>query len=141
MMYPRQIFRKSMVFGFLVLSIVGVWMIAPTVIATNCDFADPRDPLGVDCVGGSGLTNEDPRLVVGRLIQVALGLIGIIVVVLIIWAGFRWMTSAGREDEISAAKKTLTAAVIGLLIILMAYSLTTFIIGELYNATSGRTLY
>lgn len=109
--------------------------------ATNCTFNDPNDPLGVDCVGGSGLNNEDPRVIAGRLIQVALGLIGIIVVVLIIWAGFRWMTSAGREDEITAAKKTLTAAVIGLLIILMAYSITTFVIGELFNATTGSKLY
>lgn len=117
-------------------------LLTPTVVsATGCEFADPRDPLGVDCVGGTGLNNEDPRIIVGRIIQVALGLIGIITVVLIIWAGFRWMTSAGREDEISAAKKTLSAAVIGLIIILMAYSLTTFILGELFDATMGRNLY
>jgi hypothetical protein len=110
-------------------------------IATNCAFNNPNDPLGVDCVGGTGLNNEDPRIIIGRIIQVALGLIGIIVVVLIIWAGFRWMTAAGREGEIEEAKKTLGAAVIGLVIILMAYSITTFVIGELFNATTGRKLY
>jgi TRAP-type C4-dicarboxylate transport system permease small subunit len=107
----------------------------------NCNFNDQTDPLGVNCVGGTGLNNEDPRIIIGRIIQVALGLIGIIVVVLIIWAGFRWMTAAGREEEITAAKKTITAAVIGLLIILMAYSITSFVLTELYNVTTGRNVY
>ena len=105
----------------------------------NCTFNDPDDPLGVNCASATNLSNRDPRIVAAEIIQVALGLIGIITVVLIIWAGFRWLTSAGREDEISAAKKTLAAAVIGLIIILMAYSLTTFIISELYEATQARS--
>lgn len=110
-------------------------------LAGGQQLFNPNDPLGVEFGNNSGLTNTDPRIVAGRVIQVALGLIGIIVVVLIIFAGFRWMTSAGNDDQIRDAKKMLSAAVIGLLIVLMAYSLTTFIIGELYNATAGVNLY
>lgn len=116
---------------------------APPVLASGgCEFIDPSDPLGVDCVGAGNpsLNDEDPRIIVGRIIQIALGLIGIITTVLIIWAGFRWMTSAGNDEQVTSAKKTLTAAVIGLIIIMMAYSLSSFFIDELYRATSGRVV-
>lgn len=115
-----------------------IGLFAPSITRATCGFNNPDDPLGVGCAESTGLQARDPRLIAGEIIQVALGLLGIITVVLIIWAGFRWLTSAGNGDQIEDAKKTITAAVIGLLIILMAYALTDFIITQLYEATQGR---
>ncbi len=79
------------------------------------------------------LGNADPRTVVARIINFALGFLGVIAVVLILFAGFKWMTSAGNEDKVGEAKQMLGAAVIGLIIILAAWAVTNFIISNLNN--------
>jgi len=86
-----------------------------------------------------GLSDTDPRDVVANVIQVVLGFLGTIAVVLIIVAGFQWMTAAGSEDKIAKAKKIMTAAVIGLVIVLMAYALSTFVINAIISATNPST--
>ena len=58
-----------------------------------------------------------------RIIGYILGLIGSVVLLLIIISGAMYMTSAGNEERIANSKKVLTAAVIGLGIALLAYSL------------------
>lgn len=74
-----------------------------------------------------GLPATDIRLIIANIIRIALGLIGIVLLVIIIYAGFLWMTAAGNEEQIGKAKKTLTNAVIGLAIILSAYAIVLFV--------------
>jgi len=62
--------------------------------------------------------------------------LGTIAVVLIIVAGFQWMTAAGNEEKIGKAKKLMSAAVIGLVIVLMAFALSSFIINAVITAVS-----
>ncbi|MFA6514330.1 MAG: IPT/TIG domain-containing protein [Patescibacteria group bacterium] len=86
---------------------------------------------------GGVLGADDPRTIIGRIINVGLGLLGVIALGLIIYAGFLWMTSAGEEDKIATAKKILTSAVIGLAIILASWAIATFIISRLSGAING----
>jgi hypothetical protein len=89
-------------------------------------------------IGGElGLPQGDIRVTIARIIRVAMGLIGIVMVVLIIYGGFLWMTAGGNDDQIGTAKKIITAAVIGLAIVLSAWALTNFIIDQLVAATAG----
>jgi len=84
-----------------------------------------------------GLGSEDPRVIIARVINIALGFLGIVAVVIILLAGFKWMTGGGNEDKIEEAKKLLTAGVIGLVIILAAWGIATFVVNRLYDVTSG----
>jgi len=77
---------------------------------------------------------------IAQIIQTALLFLGIIFLVLIIYAGFMWMTAAGNEDKISTAKKTMTAAIIGAAIILSAYAITYFVLNQLLVVTRGTSL-
>ena len=81
-----------------------------------------------------GLTTADIKIVAGSIIQLFLGLLGLIALVIILIAGFKWMTSGGNEEKISEARKMLGAAVIGLLIILASYAITSFILESMQNA-------
>lgn len=72
---------------------------------------------------------------IAKLVQSALGFLAIIFIILFLYAGFTWMTSAGNEDKLSTAKKTMTAAIIGLAIVLTAYAITTFVFYSLFRAT------
>ena len=51
-----------------------------------------------------------------------------------------WMTSAGNEEKIATAKKTMTAAIIGVAIVLAAYAITFFVMDQLLVATKGEGL-
>lgn len=75
-----------------------------------------------------GSANKDPRVLVADLIKTALGFLAIIAVVIVLFGGFKWMTAAGNDDKIDDAKKILSAGVIGLIIILVAWGLTTWLI-------------
>ncbi len=86
---------------------------------------------------GGSLSTSDPRAIVARIINVALGLLGVIALGLIIYAGFLWMTSAGEEEKISKAKKLLVSAVIGLGIILSSWAIASFVLDRLSDATRG----
>lgn len=89
-------------------------------------------------VGGeTGLSTTDPKIIIGNIIRTGLGVIGIILVCFIVYGGFVWMTAAGRPDQVDKAKKILINAVIGLVIILMSWSIATFVISALTTATGG----
>jgi type IV secretory pathway VirB2 component (pilin) len=72
---------------------------------------------------------------IGNIINILLGFLGVIAVVLILIAGFKWMTSQGNEEKIGEAKKLMGAGVVGLVIIFVAYALAYFIITQLATAT------
>ena len=83
------------------------------------------------------LSSTDPRTIVGRIINIALGFLGVIAVGLMTYAGFLWMTSDGDEEKITTAKKILKNAAIGLVIILSSWAIATFIISRLSGAVNG----
>lgn len=74
--------------------------------------------------------------VVGTLIRTFFMFLGTILLVIILYAGFRWMTAGGNEDQVSEAKKWLRNAIIGLAIIMFALAITYFIGEGLGGATS-----
>lgn len=78
-----------------------------------------------------------PMEIAINILSVVLTLLGVIAIIMIVYGGFKWMTSAGSDEKIKEAKKLITAAIIGLLIILMAYAITQFVINSFYSATIG----
>lgn len=120
----------------LLVSAFSLFFVIPTyAVGNECDTSG--DLLGLDCVKGSGLSSDDPRTIATRLINVSLGLLGMIATVLIVYAGFKWMTAGGNEESVKDAQKILSASVIGLIIILSAYAISRFAITNLYQATAG----
>lgn len=83
------------------------------------------------------LGSADPREIVGNLINSGLGYLGIIVVVIVLWAGFKWMTSGGKDEKVADARKTLINLIIGLVIILSAWSIVNFVIKAVSGATGS----
>lgn len=75
--------------------------------------------------------------VVGTIIKAFLGLLGIIFVILMIVAGFNWMTAGGDEAKIEKATSTIRSAVIGLIIVVAAYAITYFVFANLPGSGGG----
>ena len=72
------------------------------------------------------------------IINVALGLLGVVAVVIILVAGFKWMTAGGNDDKVTEARKMLFAGIIGLAIILSAWAIARFALNNLGTATGTK---
>lgn len=70
----------------------------------------------------------DPVTFVGNILGAVLGFTGVIFLVLMIYGGFMWMTAGGNENRITAAKKTIVAAVVGIVIVFASFYIVEFII-------------
>ena len=117
--------------GFIIASLAVLF----TTITPALAIFETGPNLGLEYGAATGLGQTDPRAVAANIINIALGLLGIISVVIIVYAGFKWMTSMGNEEAIKSAKSTLIAATIGLVIILSAYIIANFVILNIYEAT------
>jgi hypothetical protein len=71
-------------------------------------------------------------------INTVLSFLGVIFTILIIYAGFKWMTAQGSSESVTKAKGLLQNAVMGLIIVLVAYA-ASFMIFEFF-ISSGQTL-
>jgi amino acid transporter len=72
------------------------------------------------------------------VIRAALTLLGIIFLVIIVFAGYRWMTASGNEEAIQKAQSSIKRAIIGLVIVMLAYAITAFVFNQLpFGAVGG----
>ena len=122
------------------LSLVSIGQLAlalPVHAQTGQD--DPLKLLQDTGVGQGSPADAGTRLpqLVGRIIRVLIGLLGVIFLVLIVYAGFIWMLARGDSGEVDRAKDIIKSSIIGLIIVFIAYTLTGFIINAILKATTG----
>lgn len=65
--------------------------------------------------------------ITGKVINGALTLVGIIFLLLMVYAGYLWMTARGEEEPINKAKKIVQTSIIGLVLVMSAYAITVFV--------------
>lgn len=70
---------------------------------------------------------------VGLVINSVLGLLGTIFIILMIYAGFGWMTAAGNEQKTEKAISTIKHSIIGLIITLSSWAIWAFIFAAFIN--------
>jgi len=94
-------------------------------------------PYSIEDIGGTvGLGTADLKSTVINVISWVLGILALVAVVMIIIGGFQWLTAAGSEEKIEKAKKVISAAVIGLIIVLLAWAIVIFVAGTTKNVTT-----
>ena len=132
MFWHKQVFL-TFVLAFLTLTPVAVG-------ATNwLDKASEGglNTIGQDAFGQSGAPQKNLQAIIATIIKIFLGLLGIIFVVLLIIAGFKYMTAGGDEEKVKEAVAQIRNAVIGLLIVISAYAITYFITVRVIPKISG----
>ena len=89
-----------------------------------------------DVGGGAGLntTRTLPQMI-GAIINAALGLLGIVMVGIIIFAGYKWMMAQGNSDEVGKAKTMILQAVVGMIILMASYAIATFVLNAITTGT------
>jgi hypothetical protein len=89
-------------------------------------FATDTTPEGINAVAKGSFTAN-----VTTVINYFLGILGLIAVGFIIYAGVLMVTAGGNEDAIGKGRKIITYAVIGIVIILLSYTIVTFVTNAL----------
>lgn len=70
---------------------------------------------------------NDLYVKINRVVSGFLGVMAFLFFGLLSYAGVRWMTARGNEEFVTTAKESMEAAVIGLIVVMAAYAITTFI--------------
>jgi hypothetical protein len=136
----RMNVRMKQLVGFAATAAIVAATALPTVTFAQSGLTG--NDLGLNAIGGDSgikLGGGDVRTTAARIINVALGFLGIIAVVIVLIGGFKYMVSGGNEEKTSEAKNMIVAGIIGLAIILSAWAITTFVISSLLSATQEPT--
>ncbi|MBI4121962.1 MAG: hypothetical protein HY461_01385 [Parcubacteria group bacterium] len=105
---------------------ITAWVVPSAVFASAIGDALGR---AKNLAGKSGLeSDQSPETIVGSVINVIIGILGIVAVGLIIYAGSLWITAAGNEEKVTQAKTLIKQVVVGIIIVGMAYAITAFIV-------------
>jgi len=125
------------VLGILVF-VAGIFLLSKTsVLAVSTDMFAGESEAFRETVG---LSDQPLSAIVGNIINIVLSILGIVLVVLIIFGGYTWMTAGGSEEKVKKAKSILMNAGIGLLITVSAWAIAAFIISSLGEATGDGEL-
>jgi len=116
---------------------LGLFSLAPhTALAQT---ATSLISTGLENTGSTAYSSTDLTVsgFIGNLIKALLAATGIIFLVLTVYAGVLYMTAAGEPDKVKKAKSMLTSAVIGLVIIIGAYAISSYVITALSTAATA----
>lgn len=137
---------KNLVLAISLLSIFAVPALAPaTTYASGSSSSGAQGSFNSNLCGGSNFdlsgstsdtsgcadnTNNSLSGKIRKLLQVLSAVVGIVAVAMIIYAGFRYVTSAGSEGGVKTAKNAIIYAVIGLVIVALAQIIVHFVISN-----------
>jgi len=105
--------------------------------ALAVSFSSTLKDFGTLIYGGAP---QSPYQIATTVIKTLLTFLGIIFLVIMLYAGFLWMSSGGAEKKIAKAKSLLLYNVIGLFIVLISYSITTFVYKAILSSSTGTSL-
>lgn len=101
--------------------------------------AQPVDGLGQFQEAAGIASGPTLPVILGRIIQTVLAFLGIVAIIIIIYAGLKYMRSEGDEAKIEKAKKTIIMATIGLVIMFSSFAIVTFLFDRLFGVVGGES--
>lgn len=117
---------KMILAGLLIVPTVAL-AVAPTTSAADFNLRG-----GVDNAKGDGVneTVGDPQDLVKTIVNLFLYAVGILSVIMLIWGGIRYTTSAGDSNKVTAAKNTVLYAIVGLVVAILAWAIVNLVIAR-----------
>jgi len=73
----------------------------------------------------TGVSQSSLEDIIGNIIRLALSLLGVIFLALGFWAGNNWMQAGGNEEKVKKAQATIRNLLIGLILVVIAYALSS----------------
>ena len=116
--------------GVIALGSIGT----PVLAADECDTGSGLSG-GMDCAKNDDMPEDltGDNGIVTTVINTMLFIVGILSVVMIIFAGIRYVTAHGDKGQVESAKNTLIYAIVGLIVSIVAYALVNWVVGLFGN--------
>ena len=124
---------------FLVLSMIMSVPLASAEATLQEKTKTRLESVGKGVYGNGALQEGAFEQQVGKIINIALTLVGVIFLILTVYGGYTWMIARGDETQAKKAKDIIIMATIGMAVVLAAYVLTNFIVTRLTTATTATT--
>lgn len=126
----------AFIFGLTATAVLAAGLQNAFPIGGNNAGSGTNDILGPTANGaGYNLASNTIEPLVGTIVTVILSLLGVIFFILMIYAGWLYMSSQGDDKKVNYAKQMIYAAIIGVVIIIAAYAITAFVGGRLGGAS------
>lgn len=123
----HPVFSRAATFAVVSFCVLLLWFLGAKEVAAQTAF---------ERFGDATTLSQDPiGIIIARVIRVFLGLTGVILTALVVYAGYLYMTAQGVPAQIEKAKNIIKNAVIGLVIIFSSFAITTWILNALLDAT------
>ncbi len=129
----KNIFKKTILMGMST-GLLALPLLASAVTNPFETAGKNAEAIGTEAGIGGGET--DIFVIVGRIINVVLGFLGMVLLFYFLYGGFKWMTSGGEEEGVEQAKTMIKNAVIGLVIVMASYALSGFVLDQLVTVTT-----
>lgn len=89
----------------------------------------------ISCESPEGST-EGIKSLAANIVNIFSIIVGIVAVIMIIYGGFRYITSGGDSGSVGNAKNTLIYAIVGLIIVALAQLIVHFVLSSTSSITS-----
>ncbi|MDB5169977.1 MAG: rane protein of unknown function [Candidatus Saccharibacteria bacterium] len=126
-------FKASLTALLLALTMLAPVLAMPTVYA-DVDTSKSYACQGIGLAsGGKGCGGGDDARVsdlLSNIVNILSVVVGVAAVIMIVVAGFKYITSGGDANNVAAAKKTIIYAIVGLIIVALAQFIVHFVLGN-----------
>ena len=126
-MKGKKEMKKTMRTALAGLLLVPVLALGVSVVTSTADVA-AQIKVGVDTVGSTGAEDVELGVIIKNVINGLLYVVGALAVIMLVWGGIRYTTSAGNSNSVSAAKNTILYAIIGLVVAFLAYAIVNWVL-------------
>ena len=120
----------------IILASLFVFVFSLAAITQAQGLKDAFDNAGTVADAGGYKIGETDAVenMIAKIINTVLSMLGVIFLILMLYGGYLWMTAAGKEERVTKAKNLITAAIIGVILVVSAYAISYFVIDKI---TSG----
>jgi hypothetical protein len=88
-----------------------------------------------NCASDAGVASDKVNSMITKIINIFSAVVGIAAVIMIIWGGFKYITSGGDSGKVTGAKNTIIYAIIGLIIVALAQFIVKFVLDKAISTT------
>lgn len=136
---------KSSILAIAMLLVPGIVLVPATVFAQDSIQTNICKGVGEvtgdttsGCDGETGPASADGLYALARqIVDIFSVIVGIIAIIMIIFGGFKYITSGGDSGSVSGAKNTLIYAIVGLIIVALAQFIVRFVLNTTNDLTTG----
>lgn len=115
-----------------VLTLTSVLMLTLPVSAVTCPAGTNRQGSSASTLAECNIENDNSLIpTILNIIQVTIGVLALVAVIVIIFAGVQYTTSAGDAGKVKKAKDSILYGIIGLVIAILAFAIVNFVLSSL----------